>query len=418
MSSRRYYPGIRGRLGDWAFYSTLMSLESIVATVNFASEIHKNKQLSRLIQRELQEGRARDIAEYLHNNDDRFFNSLVVAVYGGKPGWHSLQISSKEPDAEMRKAIESNRESIGFLSLSGEEKVFAVDGQHRLAGIKEALKSQKGLGKEEASIIFVAHHATSSGERRTRKLFTTLNKTARKVSKPEIIALDESDAMAIATRFLIEEHRFFNKGAIDILSKSAGLPKSNRTHLATLINVYDILQILFKGVRKGLPTRAARELSIYRPSDEEIDTYCNYAAAFFEKFANCFPPLQQYLTRNSSGETLSKWRTDDGGHVLFRPVGLLVFAEAFVALENDFGESEALKRLSRAPVSLGDEPYRSTIWDASRSAVVNARKPLCRDLLVYMLGGPAKGGKSKLRNRLASALGKEPKGTDLPPVIV
>ena len=50
---------------------------------------------------------------------------------------------------------------------------------------------------DEVSVIFVAHEATSQGLERTRRLFTTLNKTDRPVSKGDIIALDEDDVVAI-----------------------------------------------------------------------------------------------------------------------------------------------------------------------------------------------------------------------------
>ena len=49
------------------------------------------------------------------------------------------------------------------------------------------------LGDDEVSVIFVSHRDDAAGMRRTRALFTTLNKTAKPVNKSEIIALDESD---------------------------------------------------------------------------------------------------------------------------------------------------------------------------------------------------------------------------------
>jgi len=76
---RRFLPALRGIFGDWAYYSCLMSLTELSARVTFAKEIHKSKELSALIQRELKRTRAKEIAEYLQNNPERFFNSLVVA---------------------------------------------------------------------------------------------------------------------------------------------------------------------------------------------------------------------------------------------------------------------------------------------------------------------------------------------------
>jgi DNA sulfur modification protein DndB len=194
--SRHFLPALRGRFGDWAYYSCLMSLRDLSERVTFAEEIHKSKGLSQLIQRQLKSGRSRDIAKYLKTNTERFFNSLVVAVYGGDPAWHQLDEirPQKKSELDIAAVSEDAIASIGFLSFTGEEQLFALDGQHRLAGIQLAVKSDATLGEDEVSVIFVSHQNTEKGLRRTRRLFTTLNKTAKAVSKGEIIALDESDA--------------------------------------------------------------------------------------------------------------------------------------------------------------------------------------------------------------------------------
>lgn len=94
MNKREYFPALRGRVGDWAFYSVLMTLNQIASKVNYAKEIHSSAKLSDLIQRELDDkSRAGEIGNYLLTNEDRFFNSLVVAVYDGDPEWHAAQAS-------------------------------------------------------------------------------------------------------------------------------------------------------------------------------------------------------------------------------------------------------------------------------------------------------------------------------------
>jgi DNA sulfur modification protein DndB len=151
--------------------------------------------MSEWIQRKLKEGRSKEIAEYLIREPQRFFNSLVVSIYGGNPSWHSF--SNFKPladDIDLAEIPTDVEASVGFLSFTGQEKMFAIDGQHRLAGMKEAVVSQPALGADEVSLVLVAHQTSKSGLERTRRLFTTLNKTARPVGKGEIIALDENDA--------------------------------------------------------------------------------------------------------------------------------------------------------------------------------------------------------------------------------
>jgi DNA sulfur modification protein DndB len=129
-------PALRGIMGDWIYYSCLMDLETISERVYYADEVHKNKQLSDMIQRRLKGGRSVEIANYLKTQSERFFNSLVIATYGGQPNWYPLSyVKSRDEANELSDLPEETIESVGFLTLRGDEKLFALDGQHRLAGI-------------------------------------------------------------------------------------------------------------------------------------------------------------------------------------------------------------------------------------------------------------------------------------------
>jgi DNA sulfur modification protein DndB len=122
--------------------------------------------------------RAVEISKYLTTNEDRFFNSLVLAVYGGRPDWLGIGIISADtPNASLLSEVsEEAKDSIGFLRLSGGEKLFAIDGQHRLAGIKQAIVSDDALINEFVPAILVGHKNTPSGVRRTRCLFASLHR--------------------------------------------------------------------------------------------------------------------------------------------------------------------------------------------------------------------------------------------------
>src|SRR5947209_47290 len=79
-------PALRGKFGDWIFYSCLMPIRELSSRVSYAEEIHRDKALSQLIQRSLEGPRAKHIVEYL-KTQERFFNSLVLATYAGSPDW-------------------------------------------------------------------------------------------------------------------------------------------------------------------------------------------------------------------------------------------------------------------------------------------------------------------------------------------
>src|SRR5262249_33660175 len=121
------------------------------------------------------------------------------------------------------------------------EKLFAIDGQHRIEGIKE-FGQDLGRAKLEAledeiCAIFVAHSNTKTGMQRTRRLFATLNRYAKPVSFTDIVALDEDDVVAIACRNLLENHSLFKKGRIS-LAKRKSLATDDDKNFTSLVAMY------------------------------------------------------------------------------------------------------------------------------------------------------------------------------------
>jgi DNA sulfur modification protein DndB len=413
--TRRYLPALRGLFGDWAYYSCLMSLRELAERVSFAAEIHKSKALSDMIQRELKDGRSSDIAHYLKTNPERFFSSLVVAVYGGDPAWHQLdEIKPQGGDLDLASVSDDAVASLGFLSFTGEEKLFALDGQHRLAGIQEALQADQNIGDDEASVIFVSHRNDIHGLMRTRRLFTTLNKTAKAVTKGEIIALDEADVMAIVVRDLVENHSRFSDKHI-LISPTANLPTTNNSHLTTIVNLYDVLTILFSKVNAITPVK---DLQFNRPTDEELAGYRQFTIRYFTLLANAIPELKEYFASRKPAEVVKKYRHLDGGNVLFRPVGLTMFAHLTEAAIKEHTLEKAVALLGKLPTDLSVAPYVDLLWNPSTRTLDLRRQALVRRLLLYALGFTKGQNKlTKLKADVAKARGMEPKDVVLPAIV-
>lgn len=200
-------PALRAHMGDWIYYVTFLRMDQIADQIRLAGDIHPSTALKDMIQREIT-NRASQISDYLLKQEQRFFNSLIVGVYGGSPDWYELKIgANRHFDApDLPPELEG---ILGILRLDGTQIFFALDGQHRVEGIKQAVKKNDDLKKEEVSVIFVAHRNDPMGMERTRRLFTTLNRYAKPVQKTEIIALDEDDTIAIITRDLVEKYPLF-----------------------------------------------------------------------------------------------------------------------------------------------------------------------------------------------------------------
>lgn len=407
-------PALRGTFGDWIYYSAVIPLAELAKRVAFASEIHTNKGLSDLIQRSLKSGphggRSLEIANYLQNEHERFFNSLVVAVYGGSPEWVPLKVSQSESDTPALSEAASH--SLGVLQMNGEEKLFAVDGQHRLAGMKRLLEiraktkenTQPSAISDLVSVLFIAHRTDRL--ERTRRLFTTLNKTAVPVSKMERIALDENDVMAIVARRLVEEHPSFKSPRI-AMHHTNNLGRDDIVALTTIGNLYDVLRIIFL-VKTGAKKK---ELELKRPTDTKLDEFYDVAVKYFDALASVEPALSEYFEASDPTNVCKKYRHNSGGSVYFRPIGLTLMTEVAMMLSQKI--PNWLELLKQLPRSLDEAPFAETIW-SHRGTIEPKHRVLCRNLLLYMCNHPPVSTET-LRLKLSEVTGQD---AELPKKII
>lgn len=252
------------------------------------------------------------------------------------------------------------------------------------------------------SVLFIAHRTDRL--ERTRRLFTTLNKTAVPVSKMERIALDENDVMAIVVRRLVEEHPSFKSPRI-AMHHTNNLGRDDSIALTTIGNLYDVLKILFlaqTGAKK-------KELEFNRPADAKLDEFYNVAATYFDALAIAEPALSEYFKTSNPVSVCQKYRHDSGGSIYFRPIGLALMTEVAMLLKQK--TSSWLELLKHLPRSLDKVPFAGTIW-SHRGTIEPKHRVLCRDLLLYMCGQESsKAATVTLQQKLSGVIGKE---TNLP----
>ena len=386
-------PALRGTMGDWVYYSCLADMPTLACRVSFADEVHESYELSAMIQRTLNMRRSVEIAEFLETRPDRLFNALVVATYGGQPSWFPLKEVKKRPnDQELVGLSEDNINSVGFLTFRGDEKLFAIDGQHRLAGIKKAVN--KGLADHDLDrvpLVVVAHQTTPEGVQRTRRLFSTLNKTAKPVTKFEVIALDEDDTMAITLRRLIASSSGLRGSRISFVT-SNNLPATDMTSLTTIVNLYDILSTWF--TKATIPVRLGlKDLKRSRLSDENLEFYFEQANLLFEELGRGFPELGEFFMSAEPESVVRKYRSSKGGSILFRPIGLHIFVTLVALLTVEMDLKTAVAAVAKLPRSLAHPPYLKLMWDPASHTILRFNPVTLRELLLYMLG------RSKLSGR-------------------
>lgn len=420
MSSKSHspllIPALRARMGSWAYYIGVMKMKDVAERVSIVQDIHPSERLQDFLQRQLSD-RSKAISDYLLNQDQRLFNSLVIGTYGGQPQW--LELGVKAKDAEQEEQLQDIEGIVGFLKLSGTESLFAIDGQHRVAGINGAIPKNKALENEEVSVIFIAGVTQSQraedpqGFERTRRLFTTLNRYAKPVGKKDIIALDEDDAVAITTRKLIDEHALFKD---KISSKGANsVPKSDRVSLTTITNLYDILNIYLDKDVDALPLKRR-----IRPNDTVLDELFTKSVLLFDRLVQNFPSMKELYERSPQEKIASKYRHQDGGSILFRPIGLKMIVTVIVDLRGQgVSLDESLLRLQRVGLELAQAPWAGLIWNTSSKRMITAseNQKAARLLLLYAVGGKLEDVGSdaeKLRHELSGLMNRSAEEITLP----
>lgn len=388
---RLLVPSLRGRMGDWAYYVCLLELREVAARVRFAQELHKSTRLSTMIQRGMT-SHADRIADYLLKQPQRFLNSLVVAVYAGEPHFHELSVTQTlqpTPDA-LPELVEMN---MGVLELRGDERLMALDGQHRVKGIRSALTSNKRLGDEQIGIIFVAHSPTTAGVRRTRRLFTTLNRYAKPVSKFDIVAQDEDDSVAIVVRRLVDEHSALRERISSAIGSN--IPAGDDTSVTTLPALYDAMDRL---LRDRSPTEWAK-YKRFHPGDDAIKARLIIAMAFWDELSRTVQVIRE-LGRNSARRISPDERGSNGGHLLLRPVGLISFAIATKALlDGGLPLADGVQRLASLPLELGTAPWLKVLWNPTSHRMITSaeNKRAASEWLALAAGAPEGGSRTIAR---------------------
>jgi DNA sulfur modification protein DndB len=379
------FPAIRAMMGDWAYYVTVLKFRDIAARVARTDEVHPNAQLREWIQRKLTP-RARLIADYLLLQPQRFFNGIMLGLYGGKPEWFPVEIGESRTLGKAQMA-DWARESIGLLRLQGGEKIFAIDGQHRVEAIKLAIEQQPSLADEEQCAIFVAHATTDEGRERTRRLFSTLNRYAKPVSKGEIVALDEDDAFVIVTRQLVEDFEPL-KGRRVYYGKRTQLPQTEKVAITSILALADLVPIV--SLPLGAKKKDRDKLTRLRPPQETLDKIFSENVAFWEALRAHVGEVAAATNAPPDEEVAGRYRRPDGGHLLFRPVAQKPFAAAVrVLVERGKNVDEAVRVLAALDMNLAAEPWRGVFWDRAARRVLLARQPLAMNLMLHLVGeGP------------------------------
>lgn len=390
-------PAIRAKIGIWVYYIATLTFSQVKERVSkIDDELHKSTVLREMLQRSITDN-YKSIAKYIEHQEERFFNSLVLAVYDGDPKWHEIRLDYGNDEEYY---------DVGLLELTGDEKIFPVDGQHRVEGIKKALEESDDLINEKIPVIFIGHKKDSDGMQRARRLFSTLNRYAKPVSLRDIIALDEDDSIAIISRELIESNVLFENDRI-FDAKTKSIPESNKTAFTSIITFYEcnreILKLYLnnKEIRNSENRKLKGQSKVnyyirFRSAEEEIKEYYDISTKFWRALCDNVDDMKEYISAEACSEA---YRNKDGGNILFRPVALLPIVKAIINISIRTGKDfdEIFSKVNTMPLNLVDSVWSGILWDDNNKKMVMNNQSTTELLFMYLYDNNILTDKEKMR---------------------
>jgi len=381
-------PVIKGKMGDREYYTGVMSFEELATNVQFFSELKQSSELVERLQRDLS-SRAKEMTNYLLHQKERFYGAIIIAAWGGHPQFLKVKM-------EDHPLLNSDY-NFGLLKFDGQQEYFALDGQHRLASIKDAIDSKSGksiLRKEEVSVIILTHERNDIGNIRTRRLFHTLNRYAKPTTTGENVALDEDNVIAIATRALVGEYAIFAEERLELSQKNVSPSEKHAEKFTSLAALYE-----FNGYVLEALYNFEKDYLKFRPDDEKDVPYVSMAiSSLWDHLIHQVPALNQVETGLQKPGYFRNNEFPADGNILFRPVGLAIYGKIISGILRSELEgflepskkidtaiwSKVWKKIKDLPLVLGESPWKGTIFRNNK--MEPSAKTLATRLALYMLG--------------------------------
>lgn len=220
-----HVPAMRGKMGTRTYYSCLMPMSAIPQFFKFTDWEGISPEDRE--QRVLNEKRVPDLAAYITDNDTDYLFSSITASFKSDPTF--------EPYGPGQ--------NIGILKLRLGDELVINDGQHRAAGIVQALKNGTQIKEDTLSVLLFPWESKD----RVQQMFSDLNRFVQKTSKSLDILFDKRDETATATLIMIEKIPEFR----ELTEKEKVSLATKSTKLFTLAALYDANVELLKGANKG-----------------------------------------------------------------------------------------------------------------------------------------------------------------------
>ncbi len=354
-------PCIKGRMGNTDFYQAKMSARDLVQGVRAASSLEEWQGMSieERMQRDPDLKRIKgEIAPYIAGSQDRFFGALIVLVYKGEVYFDSMKdwVNNKAP-----RAYQSVADDIGVMTIDGGSLII-LDGQHRLLALEMVIKKPDDVSGEcreevpndDVCVIFIKHEDNE----KTRRIFNKLNRYAKTTSRGDNIITSEDDRSAIIARKLLLDGAPLGvktKGSSDVIVEwKSNTIAARSTKLTTISVVYESVKLILNDQNVPLdPT--------FRPNEEELEQYYEWAEQFWTTILEKLQPYQEALHDSSR---IPEMRKDDQPYsLLFKSAPQIALFKGLIAATRDkrLNLFEAVQRANKIDWRMSSDMWKNVL---------------------------------------------------------
>ena len=392
-------PAMKGRMGDTDYYLISLKASELVNLVKEPKNMPgwDDERIEEIYQRKINYPRVRNqIAPYLASNkDSRFFGSLIVAAFNfdDRVEFTPLNDITAVNVSKLRPDEKEAGSKIGMLTLHGGIMMAPLDGQHRLKALEFAMqgKDQRGkdipginvdpnLATEDISVILVPYDPEKA-----RRIFTRVNRYARRPSSSETYVTDDDDLFAVLAR----------RVANDIFG--GRLVKYTHPTLTTKDGEFTTLAILHACCKHIVDYSFPREISeeARRPGfSSDIEEACAQAVL------NLWGRLQSKIDvfREATAD-----RSEDGDvgriqirrtNLLGKPVPQECLVLAYLALTEGATKmpwEKACQRLNALPWEITEDNvgyvWQGALWSGGVDGkIITKNRAISAQLIAYMAG--------------------------------
>lgn len=383
---------MRGKLGNTEYFVLALKAKLLTEKATIPSEMPdwSNMSMEEREQRDINYARVKtQIAPYLAQNKDRFFDSIILAAKNFNPA-EDFEPLSQVATKGLPRLYQTQTSLMGFLTLQDGVVLIPLDGQHRVKALDFAIKGrdEKGepiegfspdlsLANEDVTVILIPY-----SEKKSRRIFTKVNRYAKTTTTGQNLVIDDDDIIAVLSRMVANDAKIIGADLVKYKSNTLTDKDGFFTTLATIAECNVAI------LEANFPEKVSRTETI---TDENKRTlYENKVRETWAFLAGNITLFADALAdKKKSGNAKRVEIRDD--YLLGKPVPQYALVKAFVELTNlpkgKLTPAQAAAKLNAVPWKKDDPLWDRVLFSGGK--ILHKNKGLAADLLCYLCGKPA-----------------------------